>query len=97
MELIEESMSRSSAKGKMKKLPYPEITIHECELDSHEIPHDFLYVLRVIKDGVPYEYLIHRRKESDKLNGHPSGGHGHPRDLRRRLSLHPYGDLPERR
>ena len=51
----------------MKKLPYPEITIQEYELDSHEITRDYLHVLRVIKDGVPYEYLINRRSDNDKL------------------------------
>ncbi len=51
----------------MKKLPYPEITLYKQELDQHQIPKDHMYVLRVIKNQVPYEYLIHRRSESNKL------------------------------
>lgn len=58
VELIEQTLQKSGIKSKMKKLPYPEITIQEYELDSHEITRDYLHVLRVIKDGVPYEYLI---------------------------------------
>lgn len=54
VDLIEQAILKTSVGSKMKKLPYPEITIHEDELSSHEIPRDCLYVLRVIKDGVPY-------------------------------------------
>lgn len=67
VELIEQTLQKSGIKSKMKKLPYPEITIQEYELDSHEITRDYLHVLRVIKDGVPYEYLINRRSDNDKL------------------------------
>lgn len=67
VELIEQTLQKSRIKSKMKKLPYPEITIQEYELDSHEITRDYLHVLRVIKDGVPYEYLINRRSDNDKL------------------------------
>ncbi len=67
VDLIEQSMQKSSRNSKMKKLPYPEITLHEDELDCHQIQKDRMYVLRVMKDGVPYEYLIHRRSSSDKL------------------------------
>lgn len=66
-ELIEQTMERSIQKTKIKKLPYPEITIHEYELDGYQIQTDHLYVLRVIKDGIPYEYLINRRSDNDKL------------------------------
>ena len=65
--LIERAMEQTACRSRMKKLPYPEVTIREEELDSHEIRRDTLYVLRVMKDGVPYEYLIHRRSENDKL------------------------------
>lgn len=67
VELIEQTIQNSSSKTKMKKLPYPEITLQEYELDSYQIPKDLMYVLRVMKDGVPYEYLINRRSTSDKL------------------------------
>jgi hypothetical protein len=63
---------------KMKKLPYPEVTIQEQELDGYEVPTDRMYVLRVMKDQVPYEYLIHRRDGQDQLivfhNGAVQGG-----------------------
>ena len=65
--LIEQTLLRFGQKNKLKKLPYPEITLQEYELDGHEIIKDCLYVLRVIKDNVPYEYLINRRSCSDKL------------------------------
>lgn len=65
--LIEDTVHRAALKQNMKKLPYPEITIYEHELDHHQIQQNCMYVLRVIKNGVPYEYLINRRPESDKL------------------------------
>lgn len=67
VELIEQTMQRVQQNTKMKKLPYPEITIHEYELDAYQVQRDCLYVLRVIKDGVPYEYLINRKSDNDKL------------------------------
>lgn len=67
VELIEQTMQKSCLTTKMKKLPYPEITIQEYELEKHQIQRDYMYVLRVIKDGVPYEYLINRRNDNDKL------------------------------
>jgi glycosyltransferase involved in cell wall biosynthesis len=66
-ELIEAAIDIGSKKSKMKKLPYPEVTIQECELDNYEIQKDFMYVLRIIKDDVPYEFLINRRSNNDKL------------------------------
>lgn len=67
VELIEQTIQNSCSKTKMKKLPYPEITLQEYELDSYQIQKDHMFVLRVMKDGVPYEYLINRRSTSDKL------------------------------
>ena len=67
VDLIEQTMQKTSVHNKMKKLPYPEVTIQDFELDHHEIRQDSLYVLRVIQNGVPYEYLIHRRSDNDKL------------------------------
>lgn len=67
VDLIEQTMQNAHQNTKIKKLPYPEITIQEYELDSYQIQPDCLYILRVIKDNVPYEYLINRRKENDKL------------------------------
>lgn len=67
VDVIERSLQKAADKNKMKKLPYPEVTIHDYELDSYCVPRDTMYVLRVLKDGVPYEYLIHRRNDSDKL------------------------------
>ncbi len=67
VELIEQTIQKTTSNTTKKKLPYPEITLHEYELDDYQIQRDCLYVLRVIKDGVPYEYLIHRRSDNDKL------------------------------
>lgn len=67
VELIEQTIQKSALKTKIKKLPYPEVTIQEYELDTYQIPTNCLYVLRVVKDGVPYEYLLHRRTDNDKL------------------------------
>lgn len=66
-ELIEQTIQKASLSAKMKRLPYPEATIQEYELDNYEIQNDRLYVLRVMKGGVPYEYLINRRSDNDKL------------------------------
>ena len=66
-ELIDSTIANKASGTKLKKLPYPEITINEYELDKHDIRRDSMYVLRVIKDGVPYEYLINRRNDNDKL------------------------------
>lgn len=67
IDLIDNTIQSKSSNTKIKKLPYPEITIDYYELDSHEIENDKMYVLRVIKDSVPYEYLINRRSDSNKL------------------------------
>lgn len=66
-ELIEKTIQKARLSTKMKRLPYPEVTIQEYELDHYEIQNDRLYVLRVMKGGVPYEYLINRRSDNDKL------------------------------
>lgn len=66
-ELIEQTIQKESLSTKMKRLPYPEVTIQEYELDNYEIQNDRIYVLRVMKGGVPYEYLINRRSDNDKL------------------------------
>lgn len=62
----------------MKKLPYPEVTIQEYELDGYNVQNDQMYVLRVMKNNVPYEDLMNRRSDSDKLivfhNGAVAGG-----------------------
>ncbi len=65
--LIEQTIQKASLSTKMKRLPYPEVTIQEYEMDHYEIQNDRLYVLRVMKGGVPYEYLINRRSDNDKL------------------------------
>lgn len=67
VDLLERAMWKSEKETKMKKLPYPEVTIQDYELEQHQIREESPYVLRVMKDGVPYEYLIHRKKSSDKL------------------------------
>lgn len=66
-ELIDSTIANKASGAKLKKLPYPEITINEYELENHDIRRDSMYVLRVIKDGIPYEYLINRRSDNDKL------------------------------
>ncbi len=66
-ELIEQTIQKAGLSTKMKRLPYPEVTIQEYELDHYEIQNDRLYVLRVMRGGVPYEYLINRRSDNDKL------------------------------
>lgn len=77
-ELIESTLEKKSLSSKMEKLPYPEVTIWEHELKSYQIRKDCLYVLRVMKNNVPYEYLINCRSDSDKLivfnNGAVAGG-----------------------
>lgn len=65
--LIEETMNTPSALPRMRRLPYREVTIVRNELKNHRIAYDDTYVLRVIEDGVPYEYLINRKSSSDKL------------------------------
>jgi len=67
VELIEQTIQKANLNTKMKKLPYPEVTIQEYELDDYKIQNDCLYILRVIRRGVPYEYLINRRSDNDKL------------------------------
>ena len=78
IDLIDTAIEKSFGEAKIKKLPYPEITVNEYELNGHEIRVGSPYVLRVIKDGVPYEYLIDRKNGSDKLivfnNGAVAGG-----------------------
>lgn len=77
-ELIESAMKKADGDTKMKKLPYPEVTIQEYELERYPVRNDQMYVLRVMKNNVPYEYLINRRSDSDKLivfhNGAVAGG-----------------------
>ena len=77
-EVIEDAIQKSKQAVKLTKLPYPEVTISYYELDQYEIQQDFSYVLRVIKNKVPYEYLIHRRSNNHKLivfhNGAIAGG-----------------------
>jgi glycosyltransferase involved in cell wall biosynthesis len=65
--LIENTIRKSIKNTKMKKLPYPEVTVRDDELRDHEILTDSIYMLRVIKNGVPYEYLINKKSSSDKL------------------------------
>jgi glycosyltransferase involved in cell wall biosynthesis len=75
--LIDETIQKVH-NSKYKKLPYPEITIDYSELDELKIQNDLMYVLRVVKGGVPYEYLINRRSGNNKLivfnNGAVVGG-----------------------
>ena len=66
-EIIDQSILKTGLSSKMKKLPYPEITIYEHELNNYQIEKDRIYLLRVIKGGVPYEYLINRKSENNKL------------------------------
>jgi glycosyltransferase involved in cell wall biosynthesis len=76
--LLDEVMKQPDLDKKMMKLPYPEVTINEYELDNYVIRDNYMHVLRVMKDGVPYEYLINKRDDSDKLivfnNGAVAGG-----------------------
>lgn len=67
VELIETSIEKKTVNSKLKKLDYPETTIKEYELDCYDVIKDCTYILRVMKDDVPYEYLITRRSDSDKL------------------------------
>ncbi|WP_300258382.1 glycosyltransferase [Clostridium sp.] len=76
--LIENVLGTASVNSKIEKLPYPEYTIKYCDLNNISIENDNIYVLRVLKDDVPYEYLINRKSNSDKLivfnNGAIAGG-----------------------
>lgn len=67
VELIDGAIARREGGAKLKKLPYPEITIHDYELDTFEIQREKTFILRVMQKGVPYEYLIRRRNGNDKL------------------------------
>ena len=76
--IIEKALEKVSNNSKFKKLPYPEHTINYYDLNNISIQNDSMYVLRVLKDNVPYEYLINRKSNSDKLivfnNGAVAGG-----------------------
>lgn len=78
LSIIEKVLDKESTSSKIKKLPYPEYTISYYDLNNISIQTDNMYVLRVIKDNVPYEYLINRKSSSDKLivfnNGAVAGG-----------------------
>lgn len=71
-------MGTARVNSKFERLPYPEYTIKYCDLNNISIKNDTMYVLRVLKDDVPYEYLINRKSNSDKLivfnNGAIAGG-----------------------
>ena len=56
--IIEKALEKVSNNSKFKKLPYPEHTINYYDLNNISIQNDSMYVLRVLKDNVPYEYLI---------------------------------------
>jgi glycosyltransferase involved in cell wall biosynthesis len=77
-ELIEHTLENADAGKKIHRLPYPEVTVSEYELEDYKIQEDEMYVLRVMKDGVPYEYLLNRVSGRDKLivfhNGAVEGG-----------------------
>ncbi len=76
--LIENLLGTARVNSKIERLPYPEYTIKYCDLNNISIKNDTMYVLRVLKDDVPYEYLINRKSNSDKLivfnNGAIAGG-----------------------
>jgi hypothetical protein len=76
--IIDKVIDKSQTGQKLKRLPYPEISVKYCDLESHEILFDSPYILRVYKDEVPYEYLINRKNQYDKLivfnNGAIAGG-----------------------
>lgn len=76
--LIENVLGTARVNSKIERLPYPEYTIKYCDLNNISIKNYTMYVLRVLKDNVPYEYLINRKSNSDKLivfnNGAIAGG-----------------------
>lgn len=78
MSLVAKALGKGSMNSKIKKLPYPEYTVSYYDLSNISIQTDSMYVLRVLKDNVPYEYLINRKSNSDKLivfnNGAIAGG-----------------------
>lgn len=63
--LIEQTIQDNAPQP--KTLPYPQVTISAHELEQHEIPKDSMYLLRILQDGVPYEYLIHQRSGTQQL------------------------------
>ena len=65
--LLEKAMGTPRPEREAEKLPYPEVAIHDYELDAFEIRRDKTFILRVMQGGVPYEYLIRRRSGNDKL------------------------------
>lgn len=65
--VIENTIQLREEKSKFKKLNYPVEEIDYDELKNYVIKDDLLYILAVKKDQVKYEYLIHKRKDTDKL------------------------------
>jgi glycosyltransferase involved in cell wall biosynthesis len=65
--LIDKAVKKKREQSKIKALPYPQVTIQECQLKDYKIPNDHIFMLRVIKDNVPYEYLINRQSNNEKL------------------------------
>ncbi len=64
--IIDETLAQEQEQT-YTKLPYPEELIYYDQLDSYEIRYNEMYILRVKKDGVFFEYLINRVRGKDKL------------------------------
>lgn len=66
-EIISETVEKYLERLETRHLPYRVETIFYDELADYEVKRDEMYILRVKKDNVPYEYLINRKSGCDKL------------------------------
>jgi glycosyltransferase involved in cell wall biosynthesis len=78
LKVIDETIKEAEEKNKFKVLPYPVEKIDYYDLKNYQIKDDLTYILEVRKNNVKYEYLINRKKDSNKLivfnNGAIVGG-----------------------
>lgn len=78
IEVIENTIRASEEKIKFKKLDYPVEEIFYEDLENYVVKSDLSYILSIKYNQVKYEYLIHKRSNSDKLiifnNGAIAGG-----------------------
>ncbi len=65
--IIDQAIQHKKQTEKFKPLPYPEQTIYEYELSTFTIPKDSTFILRILKDNIPYEYLITHKSTSNHL------------------------------
>lgn len=78
IQVIEDTITSSEEKNKIKKLPYLTESIEFQDIDNYKIKENIPYILEIKKDNVKYEYLINHLSNNDKLiifnNGAIAGG-----------------------